>query len=183
MGKIRRSTLLGLTLLLLSIAGCKVSCTTANISSLKFSKDEQGSVETKEFAPTDTVYAKAIVSNSGSTVTLKFSLFAEKAEGVKENTHLTQADMSLDLPSSGYGLYHVSPPSRGWPAGRYRIEVIMLYNGEQKDKKSDTFTVAGGSGGVPQSPEATPSIPPGGTTPMDDDDMNDRENSNTHDDH
>jgi len=147
MGKIRRSTLLGLTLLLLSIAGCKVSCTTANISSLKF------------------------------------SLFAEKAEGVKENTHLTQADMSLDLPSSGYGLYHVSPPSRGWPAGRYRIEVIMLYNGEQKDKKSDTFTVAGGSGGAPQSPEATPSIPPGGTTPTDDDDMNDRENSNTHDGH
>lgn len=180
MGKIRRSTLLGLTLLLSAVAGCKVSCTTANISSLQFSKDAQGNVQTKEFAPTDTVYAKATVSNSGSNVTLKFSLFAEKAEGLPDNDHLTEADTSVDLPSSGYGLYHVSPPPSGWPAGRYRIEVIMLFNGDQKDKKSDTFTVAGGGGKSPG--RAAPS-PPGGSDTPPKNDTDDSENSSPQDQH
>jgi hypothetical protein len=180
MGKVRRSTLIGLTLLLSAVAGCKVSCTTANISSLTFSKDKEGNVQTKEFAPTDTVFAKATVSNSGSKVTLKFSLFAEKAEGLAENTHVTEADFSIDLPGSGYGLYHVSPPPRGWPAGRYRIEVVMLYNGEQKDKKADTFTVSGGGSSPPPGPATTKS--PSGDAPAEDG-ADDSENSNSQHEH
>ena len=183
MGKIRRSTLLGLTLLLLSVAGCKVSCTTANVSSLKLSKDKEGNVQTKEFAPGDTVYATATVSNSASNVTLKFRLLTEKVEGKPDNDPVAGSEVSLDVPGSNYATYHVTIPPSGFPPGRYRVEVVMLYNGEQKDKKSDTFTVTGRSGGTSPGPEATPSIPPGGTTPTDDDDMNNRENSNTHGDH
>ncbi|HEY0375952.1 MAG TPA: hypothetical protein VGC87_03255 [Pyrinomonadaceae bacterium] len=161
----RRSTLLGLTLSLLFVAGCKVSCTTANISSLTLSKDKEGNVQTKEFTPADTVYARATVSNSGSKVTLKFNLVAEKVEGTPENAPVADADMSIDLESSGSGLYHVRP-TNGWPPGRYRIEVAMMYSGEQKDKKSDTFTVTGGGGGA--APTTRPSPPPGpagGDTP------------------
>src|SRR5215212_8335487 len=160
MGKVRRSTLLGLTLSLLFVAGCKVSCTTANISGLTLSKDKEGNVQTKEFTPADTVYARATVSNSGSKVVLKFSLFAEKVEGTPENAPVAGADMSIDLESSGSGLYHVRP-TNGWPPGRYRIEVAMLYSGEQKDKKSDTFTVTGGGGGGVTAPPARPAATPG----------------------
>jgi hypothetical protein len=169
MGKVRRSTLLGLTLLLSFVAGCKVSCTTANISSLKLSKDKEGTVQTKEFAPTDTIYAKAYVSNNGSTVTLKFRVIAEKVEGEKENIPVPGSDFSGDLAApNNYAVYHLSP-DRAWPAGRYRLEVVMLYNGEQKDQKSDTFTVTGGGGAKP-SPAATTS-PPGANS---EDNMNDQ---------
>src|SRR4051812_48299293 len=125
MGKVRRSTLLGLVLLLSAVAGCKVSCTTANVSSLKLSKDDAGNIQTKEFAPTDTVYATAMVSNNASKVALKFSLIAEKVEGMPENTPFPKADFSIDVPGSSSAVYHVSPTSSGWSAGRYRIEVIM----------------------------------------------------------
>src|SRR5437763_16764894 len=134
MGKVRRSTLLGLTLLLSFVAGCKVSCTTANISSLKLSKDEEGNNQTKEFAPTDTVYAIATVSNNPSNVTLKFQIFAEKVEGIKENTPVSGSEKSLELPGNNYLTYHMTAkPS--WHPGRYRLEVVMLYSGEQKDQK------------------------------------------------
>jgi hypothetical protein len=176
MGKVRRSTTLGLTLLLLSVAGCKVSCTTANISGLKFSKDEKGTTQTKEFAPADTIYAIATVSNNSSKVTLKFSLFAEKVEGMAENSLVPNSEQSIEVTGSG------SQPltlrwGGGWPPGRYRVEVVMLYSGDQKDKKSDTFTVTGGGGGggaPPTSPAATPSST-GGETPEEDD--NDSEDS------
>jgi len=182
MGKVRRSTLVGLTLLLMGVAGCKVSCTTANISSLKFSKDEKGTIQTKEFAPNDTVYAIATVSNNAGKVTLKFSLIAEKVQGLPENAPQPKLDMSTDVQGSGSQSYYVTPPSSGWPAGRYRVEVTMLYNGEQKDKKSDTFTVTGGMGGVaPPSPAARTS-PPGGTSESEDN-GNDSENSSPHDQH
>lgn len=184
MGKIRRSTLLGLTFLLLFIAGCKVSCTTANVSSLKLSKDKEGNNPAKEFGPGDTVYATATVSNNASKVTLKFNLFTEKVEGKPDNTSVPNTEVTLDVPGDGVGSYHITIPPSGFPAGRYRIEVVMLYNGDQKDKKSDTFTVKGGGGGItPPGAEATPSVPPGGSTPADDDDMNESENSNTHDEH
>jgi hypothetical protein len=166
---VKRSTLLGLVLLLTYVGGCKVSCTTANISSLKLSKDEKGTVQTKEFAPGDTVYITATVSNNPGNVKLTFRVVAEKVEGVQENLPIPSSEKSMDLPGSGYATYHLSPPPQGWPAGRYRAEVVMLYNGEQKDQKSDTFTVTGASGGgmPPTSPAATPSST-GGETPEED---------------
>lgn len=186
MGKIKKSTLFGLIFLLLFVAGCKVSCTTANISSLKFSKDEKGTVEAKEFAPNDTIYARASVSNNGSKVTLKFSLVAEKVEGTKENTPVPSADVSVDVQGDAYGVYNLHRDG-GWPPGRYRVEVAMLYSGEQKDKKSDTFTVTGGgSGGVPPASTVPPTSAEPPSHPENDtqeEDENGSENSNTHGEH
>ncbi|HKC64883.1 MAG TPA: hypothetical protein VKB86_14670, partial [Pyrinomonadaceae bacterium] len=110
------------------VAGCKVSCTTANISSLKLSKDEKGTVQTKEFAPSDTVYANATVSNNGSKVILKFGLIAEKVQGLPENMRQTKGDFSIDVPGNNYATYYLNPPRGGWPPGLWRIEVVMLYN-------------------------------------------------------
>lgn len=140
--RLRRTTLF-LSVLFLSVAGCKVSCTTANISGLKFSKDKEGKVEASSFAPGDTIYATATVSNVPSKVTLKFRLFTEKVEGQQENAPVPNFDVSLELPTDGYGYYTLTPPPAGWPAGRYRVEVAMLVEGgEQKDQETGTFTVA-----------------------------------------
>ena len=140
--RLRRTTLF-LSVLLLSVAGCKVSCTTANISGLKFSKDKEGKVETNTFAPADTIYVTATVSNVPSKVTLKFRLFTEKVEGQPENAPVPNFDVSLELPTDGYGYYTLTPPPAGWPVGRYRVEVAMLTeSGEQKDQETGTFTVS-----------------------------------------
>ncbi|HWT02198.1 MAG TPA: hypothetical protein VN256_18245 [Pyrinomonadaceae bacterium] len=160
MGKVRRSTLLALALLLLYVGGCKVSCTTANVSSLKFSKDKAGSTQTKEFAPGDTVYAIATVSNNSGKVTLKFRLFTEKVQGEQENAPVPGVDVSVDVDGDGGGVYTLAPQGGTWSPGRYRVEVVMLYNGEQKDKKEDTFTITGGTstggGAPPPRPAGTP---------------------------
>ncbi|HKQ52578.1 MAG TPA: hypothetical protein VJT74_09430 [Pyrinomonadaceae bacterium] len=140
--RLRRVThYLAVGLMLATIASC--SFTTANISSLKLSKDKEGSAQTNSFAPGDTVYAIATVSNNPGKVTLKFQLIAEKVEGERENFHVSNLDMSLEVDGDRTATYHVEPPPAGWPAGRYRIEVAMLTEkGEQKDQETGTFTVS-----------------------------------------
>jgi hypothetical protein len=120
------------------------SFTTANISSLKLSKDKEGNTEATSFAPHDTIYAKAIISNVPSKVTVKMRFITEKVEGQPENAPVTQFDKSFDLPSDGSVSYYVSPGPSGWPLGKYRIEASMfIESGEQKDQKTATFTVSG----------------------------------------
>ncbi|MDQ3821321.1 MAG: hypothetical protein M3362_27075, partial [Acidobacteriota bacterium] len=120
------------------------SFTTAHISSLKLSKDKEGNTEATSFAPRDTIYAKATVSNVPSKVTVKFRFITEKVEGQPENAAVEQFDKSYDLPSDGFATYYLSPPNAGWPPGKYRIEASMFTeSGEQKDQKSAAFTVSG----------------------------------------
>jgi len=132
---------LGAALLLTLGSAC--SFTTANISSLKLSRDKEGTAETSTFAPGDPIYARATVSNVPSKVTLKFRLFTENVEGQQANAPVSQFDTSIEMPRDGIGTYSLTPPTRGWPPGKYRIEVAMLIeSGEQKDQEIVTFTVA-----------------------------------------
>jgi hypothetical protein len=133
---------LGLGMILFTANAC--SFTTANISSFKLSKDKEGKTEASTFAPRDSIYALATVSNVPSKVTLKFRLITEKVEGQPENAPVPKFDTSIDMPSDGVGTFSLTPPTAGWPAGKYRIEVSMhVESGEQKDQESATFTVSG----------------------------------------
>jgi hypothetical protein len=141
MRKSRSCLTIGLSALLITASAC--SFTTAHISSFKLSKDKEGNSETSTFEPGDTIYARAIVSNVPSKVSLKFRLITEKVERQPENAPVTKFDTTVELPSDGVGTYTLTPPPAGWPAGRYRIEASMLIeSGEQKDQKSATFTVS-----------------------------------------
>lgn len=129
------------TLLLIAASAC--SFTTANISSLKLSKNEDGSNETTTFAPNDVIYARATVSNVPSKIKLKWRLFTEKVQGQPENAPVPTFDTSVDLERDGTGTYTLTPGPKGWPPGAYRIEVEMLVeSGEQKDQETARFTVA-----------------------------------------
>jgi ABC-type glycerol-3-phosphate transport system substrate-binding protein len=128
-------------LMLAAVSAC--SFTTANISSLKLSKDKEGTVETTNFAPGDTIYAKATVSNVPSKVTLKFRVFTDDVEGQPKNAPVPNFEKTFDVPSDGYVDYYLTPPSAGWPSGKYRIDVAMLIqSGEQKDQEAVSFTVS-----------------------------------------
>jgi len=136
MQKGRLMSVISVGLLVALAVACKFSASTANISSLKISKDKAASAETSTFGPNDTVYAVATISNSPGKIKVKGHVVSEDAPNDK------LAETTVDLPSSGTATFTFTPPASGFPAGKYKIEVAMLNeDGEQKDQKSATFTV------------------------------------------
>ena len=128
--------------LLLAGLACSFSASTANISSLKLGKDEALRQETSSFAAGDTVHATAVISNAPGAVKVTGRLVVEEVEG-QQSGPIPGLEKTLDLPGSGTASYTFSPPPSGWPAGRYKLEVLMLNEaGEQKDQKAVSFTVS-----------------------------------------
>jgi hypothetical protein len=116
---------------------CKFSASTANISSLKIGKDKGVSTESSTFSPGDTVYAVATIGNAISKVKVKGRLVIEDAPGEKG------PEDTVELPGSGTATFTFTPPSSGFPTGKYKIEVIMMNeDGQQKDQKSASFSIS-----------------------------------------
>ncbi len=141
-----RITRWGLTLALAALVcgalACNFSVSTANLSSLKLGKDKEVNTETSSFAPSDTIYAVATVSNAPGAVKVKGRLVIEDVAGETPGP-IPGLEKTLDLPGSGTATYTFTPPPTGFPAGKYKVEVLMLNeNGEQKDQKSAGFTVS-----------------------------------------
>lgn len=118
------------------------SFSTAHLSSLKVGKDQAVNQETSSFAPNDAVYAVATVSNAPGKIKVKGQFVVEDVAGEKPGP-VRNLEKTLDLDGSGTATFSFTPPPNGWPAGKYKIEVIMLNDkGEQKDQKSASFSVS-----------------------------------------
>jgi hypothetical protein len=121
-------------LFILFAMGCNVS--TANLSSLKTSKDKDGKEETTSYKVGDTIYAKAAVSNNPGKVKVKISLADPKGETLKGS------EVNVDLDGDGAASYSL-PTGEGMPAGSYKLTADMINEaGEKKDTKSATITIA-----------------------------------------
>jgi hypothetical protein len=130
-----------LGVLVFAALACNFSASTANISDLKVSKDKAATRPTSSFAASDTVYAVATISNAPGAVKVKGRLVFDEVKGV-ESGPVPGAETTIELPSSGTATFTFTPPSTGFPPGKYKAEVFMLNeNGEQKDQKSAGFTV------------------------------------------
>ena len=120
---------------------CNFSASTANISDLKLGKDQAATQPTTTFAPSDTIYAVATISNAPGAVKVTGRLAIEDVEG-EDKGPIPGLEKTLDLPGSGTATYTFTPPPSGFPKGKYKVEVLMLNEaGEKKDEKSATFTV------------------------------------------
>jgi len=127
-------------LLLVVILACSMS--TANLSSLKVSKDKAGSSETSAFGPNDTVYVVGTVSNAPGKVKVKGLLAFDDVAGQQPGP-IPGLEKILDLEGSGTATYTFTPPPAGWPKGKYKVEVTLMDDsGAQKDQKSATFTIS-----------------------------------------
>jgi hypothetical protein len=134
--------MLGLGFLLVTALACSFSASTANISGLKIGKDKDVSQESSSFAAKDTVYAVATISNAPGAVKVKGRLVIEDVAG-QQSGPIPGLEKTLDLPGSTTASFTFSPPTAGWPAGKYKLEVLMLNEaGEQKDQKTASFTVS-----------------------------------------
>ena len=137
----RGGLLVSLAVLVFAAVACNFSASTANISELKLGKDQAASQATSTFAPTDTVYAVATVSNVPSAVKVKGRLAFEEVAGEQAGP-IPGLEKTLDLPGSGTATYTFTPPPDGFPKGKYKVEVFLLdEGGQQKDQKSASFTV------------------------------------------
>ena len=133
---------LGLGLLIVAGLACNYSATTANISDLKLSKNKDASQTTTTFAASDTVYAVATISNAPGKVKVKGLLAVDDVEGEKAGP-IPGLEKTLDLDGSGTATFTFSPPTSGWPKGKYKVEVIMMDDsGQQKDQKSASFSAS-----------------------------------------
>jgi hypothetical protein len=138
-----RWNLLVASVLLIGVAlGCNFSATTANISSVKLGKDKAVSSETSTFAPSDTIYAVGTVSNSPGKVKVKGVVAFDDVSGQTAGP-VPGAEATVDLPGSGTATFTFTPPTVGWPAGKYKLEITMTDDsGKQVDQKTATFTVS-----------------------------------------
>jgi hypothetical protein len=140
---------LALCLILIAVFACNFSATTANISSVKLSKDSSGNPEASSFGPNDTVYAVATVANSASAVKVRARVLFVDVQGQQANSPLPGAEAEVTVPDSRPAIFDFSKSGQGWPNGRYRIEVTMLNaeTNQQIDQKTVEFTVTGGRDG------------------------------------
>jgi hypothetical protein len=134
---IKRSLVPVLGALLLASA-CNVS--TAHISSVKLGKDKAVTQESATFAPTDTIYAVAEIGNAGKTKD-KGQLVVVDVAGQPAGP-IAGLEATKDLESSGSVTFDFSPPTAGWPAGKYKLDVTMMdESGATKGQQSKEFTV------------------------------------------
>jgi hypothetical protein len=131
-----------LALMLMLGVGFACNYSTANLSSLKVGKDQGVSQQTSNFDAGDTIYAVATVSNAPGKVKVKGRLVVEDVPGQKAGP-IPGLERTLDLDGSGTATFTFSPPTAGWPRGKYKLEVLMMNDkGEQKDEKSASISVS-----------------------------------------
>jgi hypothetical protein len=132
----------GLALMLMGAIACHFEASTANLSSLKLGKDDKISQETASFEKTDTVYGAATVSNAPGKVKVKGSLAFEDVPG-QTTGPIPGLEKTFDLDGSGTVTFNFTPGAAGWPAGKYRLDVVMINDsGEEKGQKTASFTVS-----------------------------------------
>ena len=130
-------------LLIFVILACNFS--TANLGSLKTSKDKEATTEASSFNSGDTLYGKATVANNPGKVKVKFYLIAEDVKELNKGETLKGSDVSVDVEGDGVASYSV-PVSDGFPAGTYVLHADMMNeNGEKKDSKTANVIVTGDS--------------------------------------
>ncbi|MGD9628314.1 MAG: hypothetical protein AB7V18_03630 [Pyrinomonadaceae bacterium] len=134
------STLTAVTALTIVALACSAS--TANMSSLKVSKDEEGKQETTKFKPGDTIYAVATISNAPGKTTTKFRLKADNVSGITKGEVIKGSEVSVDLTTSGTTTFTLPIPASA-PDGTYILEADMHNEaGEKKDGKTSTITIS-----------------------------------------
>jgi len=149
--KSRLAFFISVSVLAFTAMACNMS--TANMSSLKVSKDKDGKQESTSFKSGDTIYANATISNSISKVQVKFRLNAEDVAGMAKGETVKGSEVTIDLPSSGNAIYSLPIPV-GVKSGKFTLVADMMNDaGEKKDGKSATLTIEG-SAAAPAAPAA-----------------------------
>jgi hypothetical protein len=137
----RKFSVIALLGLITLAAACSFNVSTANIGGLKMGKDKEMSQETKTFEATETIYSAVAIASNPGTVKVKGRLHVVEIEGQKAGP-IPGAETTVTIAGAGTANFNFTQPNNGWPKGKYKFEALMLNeDGEQKDSKSQEFTV------------------------------------------
>lgn len=132
--------------LLLVTLACNYSFTTANISSLKISKDKSASSEDSSFDPNSTIYIVAQVSNTSNKHKVTGRVLYDDVKGQKSGDLVPGGETTVEVPGAATATFTFTPPPSGWPGGKYKAEVTMKNeDGKQVDQETGSFSVTGAS--------------------------------------
>jgi hypothetical protein len=110
------------------------------ITELKLGKDRAATERTSSYAPYDTLYAVAEVS-SPRKIRVTGQLLVDSVEGQMKGP-IQGLETAIDLGGTGPASFNFSPPTNGWPKGKYSLEVLLTDEaGVQKDTKAISLTV------------------------------------------
>lgn len=138
--------LIAIGMLTLVTLACNASFTTANLSDLKFGKNEKANPASTSFKPADKIFVVSRVNNTSSKHTVKFRLLFDDVKSQKAGAPVPGAEATVEAPGSSDVHFNVSIPG-GFPPGTYRAEAVLLDEDGTKeiDRKEGTFTITGGA--------------------------------------
>ena len=126
-------------LMLVSLA-CSFS--TANLSEIKFGKDNSATNPITKFKPVDDIFVVTSVNNAGGKNKVRFRLLFDEVEGAKSGTVAYKAEKELEVEGSREVYFNFSVPG-GIVPGSYRAEAVLLgEDGKELDRKTAGFTVS-----------------------------------------
>jgi hypothetical protein len=121
--------------LVLALTACSFSASTANISSAKMARDQDGKQPTKTFSPDEQFYCIVELSNAPNDTKVRAEWVAVNVEGAKSNTEIDAAKTT-----SGSGQLQFNLSNQGpWPTGDYKVDLYL--NDAKKPTKTLEFKV------------------------------------------
>lgn len=110
------------------------------LSNSRTAYDQDGVQTSSTFGAFDTVYVVSDLANgqAGNVITSRW--YAENVNGLEPNFFLDEADITLteqDAPFNGTIYFYFEPPTDGWSAGVYKVEI--LFNGVLNDTVNFTI--------------------------------------------
>lgn len=134
------NALAAISALILITLACNMS--TANISSLKISRDRDSTQETTSFRPGETIYAVAIISNSPGKTTTKFRLKVDDVSGMTKGYVIPGSEVQVELPAGGGTAMYSLPIPGSVKGGTFTLEADMHNDtGEKKDGKTSAIII------------------------------------------
>lgn len=120
---VRRAILLFLVVpLLLLLAACEFSASTANVGSAVLARDEAGTEPTTIFTPTDTFYLIVELNNAPDDTTVRAAWYAvDVGDVAPANTLIDEATLTS---GSGTLTFDLVSDTQ-WPPGTYRVELYL----------------------------------------------------------
>jgi hypothetical protein len=95
-------------------------------SNVRTAKDSDGAQPSTTFGTFDTVYVVGDLANgvAGNNITSRW--YAENVPGVDPNFFIDESTIDVsDETFNGTIYFYFEPPTDGWPAGTYKVEVYF----------------------------------------------------------
>lgn len=122
--KNKLSILLAVLALAASSLACALGGGDPTLSNTRTALDEDGVNTTSTFGAFDTVYVVNDLANGVSGNVITSNWYAESVDGVDPNFLIDTVEYTVtDETYDGTIYFYFEPPTDGWPAGTYRVEV------------------------------------------------------------